>query len=89
MRQRSGDEAEECPGDETARTESSGADQAARAAALRTGSSRDKWRADAPECIIRGITRRSGHNPQDWNIRVVVSGCSAKDYTWEIQWNRV
>ena len=25
--------------------------------------------ADAPDWITRGRTRRSGHNPQDWNIR--------------------
>ena len=50
-------------------TGSSGADQAAGAAEAQTESSRDKWRADAPEWIIQGRGRRSDQNPQDWIIR--------------------
>ena len=50
-------------GDLTFQTGSSGADQAAGAAAPRIGTSGDKWPADAPDWIIRGRARGSGHNP--------------------------
>ena len=48
---------------------STGADQAAGAAELQIRSSRDKWRADAPDWIIRGRRRRRDHTFQDWIIR--------------------
>ena len=53
----------------TPRTGTSWADKAAGAAAPRTGESRDKWRADGPDWIILGRTRRSGHKPSAGSSR--------------------
>ena len=48
--------------------------QAAGATAdTRTRLSRDKWRVDAPDWIIRGRTRRSGHNQQGCINRINVA----------------
>ena len=51
------------------RTGTSGAEQAAGAAAPRTGSSGDKWRPDAPDGLIRDGTRSRGCRPLDSIIR--------------------
>ena len=50
-------------------TGTSGAEQAAGAAACRTGSSGDKWRPEAPDGRIRNGTRSRGCRPLDWIIR--------------------
>ena len=51
------------------RTGTSGAEQAAGAAAPRTGTSGDKWRPDAPDGSIRDGTRSRGCRPPDRIIR--------------------
>ena len=56
-------------GDPTPRTVSSRAEEAAGAAAPRTGASGDKWRPDATDGCIRDGTRRRGCRPPDWVIR--------------------
>ena len=53
----------------TPRTVSSRAEQAAGAAAPRTGASGDKWRPDATDGCIRDGTRRRRCRPPDWIIR--------------------
>ena len=56
-------------GDPTPRTVSSRAEQAAGAAAPRTGASGDKWRPDATDGCIRDGTRRRRCRPPDWIIQ--------------------
>ena len=51
------------------RTGTSGAEQAAGAAAPRTRSSGDKWQPDAPYERIRDGKRSRGCRPLDWIIR--------------------
>ena len=50
-------------------TGTSGAEEAAGAAAPSTGSTGDKWRQDAPDCIIRDGTSRRSRRPPDRIIR--------------------
>ena len=67
--QRSSEKAKEHPGDQTPQTGLSGEDQAGGAAALQTGSSRDKRRADASDWIVQGGSSRRSPHPLDWSIR--------------------
>ena len=47
--------------------------------------SRDKWRADAPDWIIWGRKRRSGHNSQGWIKRGNVACRLGQDFPGRIK----
>ena len=66
------------------RTGTSGAEQAAGAAASRTGLSGDKWRPGAPDGRIRDRTRSRGCHPLHW----IISGQAAAERHGQEQWPR-
>ena len=54
---------------DTPRSGASGAEQAAGAAIPRAGSTEDKWRPNAPDCIVRGGPSSRHRRPLHWSIQ--------------------